>query len=181
MPLTRETFCRRALREARGGRSEEETGLFLDQALLLLPQAMDKLALEVAMDPQQRGSLRTRLAINAPSGYVDLTTRPYILVKGLPFSEAYDADTGEERVRLVWKDEPAALSQWLSPTFGYYAVRTNRIILRRAGSTRLDEMQNLILYTVYIPDLDTWPLPEELESRGLTIHAELLRANVAQK
>lgn len=187
MPLTLEIFTRRALREARKGLSEEESKIYFDQALLLFPKAMDQLALEVTLDPRQRGSLRARLAITLTNGYADLAERPEIFVKGLPFSEAFDADTGEEKTRLLWKDDPAALNQWLSPVFGYYSVRENRIVTRKAGSQALGEMQDLILYTICVPDFDTYPIPEELQPRALSIFAQLLQplmppaADVAQK
>ena len=176
MPLTPEIFTRRALREARQGRSEEESQIHFDQALLLLPKAMDQLALETAMHPVQRASLTTRLAIGLTSGYADLAARPQILVQGLPFSEAYDGDLGEERNRLIWKPDAAALSQWLNRSFGYYALRQNRILTCKAGSASLTEMRSFILYTSYIPDFSNdFPLPDELEPRGLTIFAELLQ------
>lgn len=180
MPVTVQEFTERAARQARGGRTEAESRIYLDRVALLIPNAAHKFSTEVARDPQRRGRMRTTwLDVALTGGQVAIATGlPNLLTVGLSYGSFFDGEDDEMRYPLIYKLLPQALFQYTDANFGYCALLDDHLITKKRVSGSLSEMSAITVISNYVFDFSgSYPLPEEYEEDAITTLAELAATN----
>jgi hypothetical protein len=128
MALTRETMIIRAVQLARGGRSPEESGIFEDDADLLVENAAHALSSRIAMDERRRHLLQKNFVVTVVDGAASLSGAAYenILHAALQWASFYDPDDVSNNTYTspyIYKREAQSLHRYLNPNFGYWALR----------------------------------------------------------
>lgn len=183
MAITVQEFAERAARQARAGRTEAESRIYLDRVALLIPRAEQVFSWEVAQDPRRRGRMRDLwLDIVLTDGKVELTNAggvDNLLVAALPWAVFFDAEDTEKRYPLVFKREPNSIFRPLDSNFGYCTVLDNFLLTKKRSSGSLTEMSAITFYANYVFDFSgNYPLPEEFEDDAITTLANLAAADV---
>lgn len=159
----------------RKGQSEAASGIYNDWILTLLPTALDLLAMKVAADPARRGLLTRKFIVPLfadGSGNFAAADSKAILKAGLCYAQCEDTakqDGMNENVRLVFKpnwQDVAELNRYLDPQFPYFAVRNNTVVTRASGGDPA-VVGPLWIYAVYVPDFDTYEMPDELAGEAV--------------
>lgn len=182
MAITVQQFVERAARQARAGRTENESRIFTDRVALLVPNAEHQFSMEVANDPRRRGRMRARWDdVALTNGQVELSTAnvPNILISGMQWGTFFDGEDDEMTYPLIFKSEPQALFQPLNSNYGYCAVFNNYLLTRKRSSGSLTEMSAITIFSSYIFDFSgNYPLPEEFEEDAITQLARIAAADV---
>jgi len=182
MAITVQQFAERAARQARKGRTEQESRIFVDRVALLIPQASQRFSMDVASDPHRRGRMRTAWNdVALTNGQVQMAGAALsnLLVGGLPWGVFFDSEDSERKYPLVFKREPSSLYQPLDTNFGYCAVLNNYLLTKKRGSGSLTEMSAITVLANYSFDFSgNYPLPEEFEDDAITTLANLVAADV---
>jgi len=183
MPLDANQYANRAAREARQGKSESESRIYLDRAALLIPKAQQSFSMAIANDPARRGRMRTQFVDDGQSVIVldqgakvitDIAGSANLLTAALKWSVAFDGEDTDHRYPLLWMPEPTAIFGHTSSNFGRYTVFDDRILTKKKGAG-LTDMQSLTLYANYIWNFtEDFPLPPEFEDDAITELASLL-------
>ena len=183
MALTIQQLCERSTRRARGGFAEDEAGITVARAAMLVPEALGDLARIIAMDGERRDLLRTSWTVTLTSGSADLSVAAYdyLLKEALQYSTAFDVDDTQQTFPLVYKRHAHQLNWGSNPAFGYYAFEKNTLVTRQRGNSGPSNMTSLTLIANYVPALGTnapvsnpYVLPVELEDDIITILSDKL-------
>ncbi len=137
MPLTRETMVIRAVQLARGGQSPEVSGIYEDDADLLVENAAHALSNRVAMDERIRHLLQKNYPVTLTDGAGGFSGAAYegILQSALQWASFYDPDDVLNNTfssPYIYKREAQTLHKYLNPNFGYWALRVPLTIETRA-------------------------------------------------
>jgi hypothetical protein len=188
MSLDANQYANRAAREARQGKSESESRIYLDRAALLIPKAQQSFSMAVANDPARRGRMRIEFTdegqdvITLDQGtktIADIFGSKQLIVSALKWSVAFDGEDTEHKSPLIWMPEPTAIFGHTNGNYGRFTVFDDRILTKKKGGG-LTDMQSLTLYANYIWNFtEDFPLPLEFENEAITELASLLLTNVA--
>lgn len=182
--MTRNELVARATRHARKGASAAESGIFDDNAQLLVPNAMEWLARTVAADAMLRPRLQKEYTTPINNGVVDVATdMPDTLMWAMGWSSFYDGDDVDRVNPYIWKDNYQQLDRYLNPMYGYYATKgSSQIVTRQRGVMAIPDGKigtpgpNVIIIASYIPASDLTNLPSELDDMAIEGLATLLLA-----
>lgn len=183
MAITPQQFAERAARQARAGRTEQESRIFTDRVALLIPRARHQFSSEVARDPRRRGRMRDVWAdIVLTDGKIEIVGSAglnNILIDALPWGTFYDAEDSDRKYPLIFKREPQSIFRPLDSNFGYCTVLDNYLLTKKRTSGSLTEMSAITIYTNYEFDFSgSYPLPDEFEEDAITTLANLAVADV---
>lgn len=172
----------------RKGQSEAASGIYNDWILTLLPTALDTLTEKVAKDPERRGLLTRKFVVPLfadGTGNFNPADSKAIQKASLCYAQCEDLgkqDGMNENVRLIYKpnwQDVAELNRYLDPQFAYFSVRNNTVVTRASGGDPA-VLGPLWIYAVYVPDFDTYEMPDELAGEGVA-HVIALAASVLSK
>lgn len=135
--MTKQEFCVYTKRRLLG--RVADTGNLLENLFMLVPAAMDKLCFTAALSPSLREWLMFPFDITVANGKASLTNEQ--LHRGtLSFGRLYGPDDEAQLYPYVWK-EAHAWDGWLDPTFGYFTVRANELLVRPPAVAEEDDQQ----------------------------------------
>lgn len=184
MSLSIQNLCERATRKARGGFTEQESGIDVARAAMLVPEALGDLASIVAMDGERRDLLRHEWTVTLTNGVADLSTSDYtyLLKEALQYSTAFDLTVDpDRRSPLVYKRHAHQLNWGTHLAFGYYAFEQDTLKTRQQGSGDPAAMTSMALIANYVPAMGTnapvsnpFTVPTELEDELIMILAAKL-------
>jgi hypothetical protein len=181
MPMTRSAFVLRAVRKARAGAGPDESKIYEDNADLLVPNALNRLAMDVMRDPERRDYLRQSYSLTATAGLVDISATG-ILREGLQHALFYDPDDTDQKCPYIFKRHPGELDRWQNPEFGYFAQKNGFLVTRQrgngdVGSSKTSMTGMVTLSTVYVPDLLTTFVPAPLEDDAVDLLVRVILEN----
>ena len=201
MPTTKQQFITRAVREARGGLSEEEASIYEDVALLHFEDAMHALARSCQGDQMRRPLLLRAFSFEhaytgspGPFFLYELDDDCRLWVEGLRYATLYTgqkiiAGEAESEFRqfvpednsfpLQWEAERSYQLMRRDSPFGTFSYQQNVISVLPSASAVTDY---LIVQGLYLPNFsDTYPMPLELEWQAVEILAKMLRTEAPVK
>lgn len=173
--ISAEQFVNTCADTLRRGKSEDESGIYSDWLVSLLPMALPAFAWKVAQDASKRGQLSFKFEIElgadgASDPDVDLRQ---MLKKALVFATCEDLskqDGAGENFKLIYKpnwQDVTEQARYLDPQFAYYAVRGDRIVTRPSEGDAAVQGA-LQIHCVYVPDFSSnFPLPYELAGEAM--------------
>lgn len=126
MALTREQMVIRAVQIARKGRGPVESGIYEDDADLLVENAAQALSDRIAADERRRHLLRKNFVVTMIDGAGTLLGVQYenLLHSALQWASFYDPDDVSNSTfsnPYVFKRDEQDLHKYLNPNFGYWA------------------------------------------------------------
>ncbi len=191
MALTIQQLAERSVRKARGGFSENEVGIDVARAAMLVPEALGDLASVIAMDGERRDLLRHEWMVTLTDGVADLSTSDYtyLLKEALQYSTAFDLTVDPDRRNpLVFKRHAHQLNWGTHLAFGYYAFEQDTLRTRQQSSGSPTSMTSMALIANYVPAMGTnaptpnpFTVPPELEDELITILSEKLKEGAKLK
>jgi len=187
MSLSVSDLVIRAGQLARGGASEENTGIWDDNVWRLVPNALHKLATAISMDSVRRGILTRSFGLPMIEGRADLASPALapLLRSSFPYARFYDPEDADQLYPYIWKASPAELKGWLNPAFGYFSVDANSIYTRKRGVPIPDALTaikdgNAIIFAMYIPDGGPNPIPDDAGDEAVEFLAALAVAGAKE-
>jgi len=168
---------------ARGGLSPTESRIYEDNAHLLVPNALQRLARQNAANAMLRPRLtKTYSAVPVTNGVIALGALANVLTDGLCWATFYDADDVDQVSPYVFKRAWQDLDRRLNPDFGYFAVRDNNLVTRQRGienvaAGKVGTPGPVTIIAPFIPLNTLTDLPVELEADAVSVLAGLLPAH----
>jgi hypothetical protein len=180
--MTRDELVLRAVHLARRGENASESRIYEDNAHLLVPDSLHRLAMETAMNAGTRARLiKEYPAVPISNGVVNLTADlSDVLIAGLPWLNFYDKDDPDRVNPYIFRHNYRDLDKWLNPNFGYCAVRDNSfLVTRQRGiqsipSGKIGTPGPVVIIASYIPANDLSNLPAEMNDAAVWTLAEML-------
>lgn len=175
-------LVRRAIMRLSAG--QPEPSMWLDreaEVSALIPEALEKLATDVARDYNKSGLMLQNYSVTLTSGDAALltvngviTSAPDILWWSIPYSEVLDTATNK---RLIYMPNKYDFEGYVMPGFYYYTLAGQRIYTR--GSTignyhdydKYEVIGPLTVTANFIPSVST--LPSILDDDAVTVLAEM--------
>jgi len=184
MPMSRTVLVLRAVRKARAGRGPDESKIYEDNADLLVPNALHRLATQVARDAERRPYLTKTFSLTATSGVIDISSNTDLLRDMLVWASFYDYDDTAQKEPYIFKWSWNEIDRWQNPVFGYFARKNETIITRQRAvgdieASKLGLSGTITLIASYVPDLSATFLPEQLEDDAVAVLAEMAMEGAA--
>jgi len=178
MPMSRTVLVLRAVRKARAGRGPDESRIYEDNADLLVPNALHRLATQVARDAERRPYLTKTFSLTATNGVIDISSNTDLLREALVWSSFYDYDDTAQSQPYIFKWSWNEIDRWQNPVFGYFALKNQTIITRQRAIEDVEASKaglngTITLVASFVPDLSATFLPEQLEDDAVAVLAEM--------
>lgn len=151
---------------------------------LLVPNALHRLATQVARDAERRPYLTKTFSLTAASGVIDISSNTDLLREALAWASFYDYDDTAQKEPYIFKPSWNDLDRWQNPVFGYFARKNATIITRQRAvgdieASKLGLSGTITVIASYVPDLSATFLPEQLEDDAVAVLAEMVMEGAA--
>jgi hypothetical protein len=171
-----------AARQARGGLTATESGIWDEDAALQIPDALQALADKCVYDDAKRNMLTKAYTLSFTSGVSSLSGAADLYRSALRHSRFYgNLDTLQQRP-FVFRENWATLHLYQSPLRGFYALKGNDIVAYNEDVT-VPVDGDCVLYCMYVPSESGGAIniPKELETELADLLAARLIANAATR